>query len=46
MERFELPLSQLALAQKLDIMELIWEDLSRDEQNFKSRECENGSKNS
>ena len=36
MERFELPLSQLTLAQKLDIMELIWEDLSSDEQNFKS----------
>jgi hypothetical protein len=36
MERFELPLSQLTLAQKLDIMELIWEDLSRDEQNVNS----------
>jgi hypothetical protein len=31
MERYELPLSKLSLAQKLDIMELIWDDLTKDE---------------
>ena len=36
MERFELPLSQLTLAQKLDLMETIWDDLTRDEINLES----------
>ncbi len=31
MEKFELPLSQLTFAQKLDIMETLWNDLSRGE---------------
>lgn len=31
MERVDLPLSQLTLAQKLDLMETLWADLSRDE---------------
>ena len=36
MEKFELPLSQLTFAQKLDIMEAIWDDLTRDEKSFES----------
>ena len=36
MHRYKLPLSKLTLSQKLDIMELIWDDLSRDDKNFKS----------
>ena len=36
MERFELPLSQLTLAQKLDLMETIWDDLARDHKTFES----------
>jgi len=36
MNRYKLPLSKLTLSQKLDIMELIWDDLSRDDKNFKS----------
>jgi putative addiction module component (TIGR02574 family) len=36
MERVELPLSQLTLAQKLDLMEAIWDDLARDERTFES----------
>ena len=36
MERFELPLSQLTLAQKLDLMEAIWEDLTKDEEKLES----------
>lgn len=31
MERIDLPLAQLTLAQKLDLMETLWADLSRDE---------------
>lgn len=31
MERIELPLDQLTQAQKLDIMEALWEDLTRNE---------------
>lgn len=38
MERYELPLSKLSLAQKLDIMELIWDDLTKDEALFVSPE--------
>ena len=36
MERVELPLSQLTLAQKLDLMEIIWDDLARDDKSFES----------
>ncbi len=36
MERIELPLSKLSLAQKLDLMEAIWEDLTHDEKKFES----------
>ena len=36
MEKFELPLSQLTLAQKLDLMEAIWDDLARDEKTLES----------
>ena len=36
MERIELPLSQLTLDQKLDLMEAIWDDLSRDEKTLES----------
>lgn len=36
MERIELPLSQFTHAQKLDLMETIWDDLSRDEKTFES----------
>ena len=36
MEKFELPLSQLTFAQKLDLMESIWDDLYSGEQTIKS----------
>ena len=36
MKRIDLPLSQLSLAQKLDLMEALWADLTRDETKFKS----------
>jgi hypothetical protein len=36
MERVDLPLSQLTLAQKLDLMETLWADLSRDEKTLNS----------
>ena len=36
MERFELPLSQLTFAQKLDIMEALWDDLSKNEKAIES----------
>jgi hypothetical protein len=31
MRRVELPVSRLSLAQKLDLMETLWADLSQDE---------------
>ncbi|MFC1835663.1 addiction module protein [Thermodesulfobacteriota bacterium] len=36
MERIDLPLSELTLAQKLHLMEIIWDDLIRHEQTFES----------
>lgn len=36
MERVELPISDLSLAQKLDLMEALWADLSRDDKNLES----------
>jgi hypothetical protein len=36
MERVELPLSKLTLAQKLDLMETIWDDLAKHEQSLES----------
>lgn len=36
MKRVELPLSKLSLSQKLDLMETLWSDLTRDESSFKS----------
>jgi hypothetical protein len=36
MKRIDLPLFQLSLAQKLDLMEALWADLTRDETKFKS----------
>ncbi len=36
MKRVELPLSQLSLAQKLDLMETLWADLTRDETKLES----------
>ncbi len=36
MKRVELPLSKLSIAQKLDLMETLWADLTRDEKNLKS----------
>lgn len=36
MKRVELPLSRLALAQKLDLMETLWADLTRDETKLES----------
>jgi putative addiction module component (TIGR02574 family) len=36
MKPVELPLSQLTLPQKLDLMESIWADLSGDPQSFES----------
>jgi hypothetical protein len=36
MKRFNLPLAKLSTAQKLDIMETLWEDLTKDETKFDS----------
>ena len=36
MKKVVLPLSQLTLAQKLDLMETLWTDLSRNEEKFES----------
>jgi hypothetical protein len=36
MERIALPLSQFSYAQKLDLMETLWDDISKDEQAFES----------
>jgi putative addiction module component (TIGR02574 family) len=35
-ERVDLPISDLSLAQKLDLMETLWAELSRDEKNLES----------
>jgi putative addiction module component (TIGR02574 family) len=35
-KRVELPVSRLSLAQKLDLMETLWADLSRDEKKLES----------
>jgi hypothetical protein len=36
MKRVDLPLSKLSIAQKLDLMETLWADLTRHETKFKS----------
>jgi hypothetical protein len=36
MKKIDLPVSQLSLAQKLDLMETLWAELSRDEKALKS----------
>ena len=36
MKRVDLRLSKFSVAQKLDLMEALWEDLTRDEKKFKS----------
>lgn len=36
MERVDLPLAKLTLAQKLDLMEAIWDDLTKDEGSLES----------
>jgi hypothetical protein len=36
MKKVDLPISQLTLAQKLDLMETLWAELSRDEKALKS----------
>jgi len=36
MKRVDLPLSELSLAQKLDLMETLWADLTRDEKKLES----------
>jgi putative addiction module component (TIGR02574 family) len=36
MKRVDLPLSKLSLAQKLELMEDLWADLTRDEKKVKS----------
>lgn len=36
MERVDLPLSKLTFAQKLDLMEAIWDDLAKDEKKLES----------
>jgi hypothetical protein len=36
MKRVDLPLSRLSVVQKLDLMEALWADLTRDENKFKS----------
>ena len=35
-KRVDLPISRLSLAQKLDLMETLWADLTRDETNLES----------
>jgi putative addiction module component (TIGR02574 family) len=35
-ERVDLPLAKLTLAQKLDLMEAIWDDLAKDERSLES----------
>ena len=36
MKRVDLPLSKLSVAQKLDLMETLWADLTQDENKLKS----------
>jgi len=36
MKRVDLPLSKLSVAQKLDLMETLWADLTREEHKLKS----------
>ena len=36
MERVDLPLAKLTLAQKLDLIETLWDDISRDERALES----------
>jgi hypothetical protein len=36
MKRVDLPVSELSLAQKLDLMETLWADLTRDDTKLKS----------
>lgn len=36
MKRIDLPISRLSLAQKLDLMEKLWADVTRDEKKLKS----------
>jgi hypothetical protein len=36
MKRVDLPVSELSLAQKLDLMEILWADLTRDDTKLKS----------
>lgn len=36
MERVEVPLSKLTLAQKLDLMEALWDDLARHDKSLES----------
>jgi putative addiction module component (TIGR02574 family) len=36
MKKVDLPLSKLSVAQKLNLMEALWADLSRDEKKLKS----------
>ena len=36
MKRVDLPLSQLSFAEKLDLMETLWADLTRDEKKLES----------
>ena len=36
MERVDLPLARLTLAQKLDLIETLWADISRDEKSLES----------
>lgn len=35
-EKIKLPLSQFSMAQKIDLMEEIWSDITKDEKIFKS----------
>ncbi len=39
MKRVDLSLSQLSFVQKLNLMEALWADLSRDEKKLKSPAC-------
>ena len=36
MERVDLPLSEMTLAQRLDLIEVLWDDITRDERSLES----------
>ena len=39
MERIQLPLCDFTMAQKLDLMETLWDDIAREENSFETLHC-------